>query len=131
MSFSDSLENDVLNYFFSGSSVTRPTAWYVGLHLSSSSPGETGTGGELTIGTDGYSRREVTSWTISGDQASNANAIEFLTATGDWGTIGYVSIWTLSSSGTMLAYAALASNKTVSNGDVLRIPVGDLDINME
>ena len=131
MSFSNSLETDVLTYFFTTASApTRPTAWYLGLHLSD--PGETGSGAELSG--DAYARQAINSMTVSGTnptKAENAGAIEFPTATGDWGEVAYVSIWTADTSGTMLAYASLSSNKTVSTGDVLRIPAGDLDINME
>jgi len=31
----------------------------------------------------------------------------------------------------MLVYAALTTSKTISTGDVLRIPAGDLDITLD
>jgi hypothetical protein len=31
----------------------------------------------------------------------------------------------------MLAYGALTTSKTIASGDVLRIPAGDFDINLD
>ena len=53
MSFTNSFETDVLNWGLTAGTVTRPTAWYIGLFTSD--PTDTGTGGtEVTAG--GYAR---------------------------------------------------------------------------
>ena len=136
MSFTNNLETDVLTYFFTDATApARPASWFLGLHLAGNAPGETGISVTNELSGNAYARQSIGSMTVSGDNASNGAAIEFPTATGTWGEVAYVSIWLKSAAGTsgdaMLAYAALASNKTVSTGDVLRIPIGDLDINME
>jgi hypothetical protein len=125
MSFTNTLETRVLQWALTNGSPTRPTAWYVGLFTAA--PGEAGGGTEVSG--NAYVREAVT-FTVSGDTASNDAAIEWPTATGSWGTITHVAIFDAATSGTMLAYAALTSAKTISTGDVLRIPSGDLDVTL-
>jgi hypothetical protein len=69
-------------------------------------------------------------FTVSGDTATNNAAIEWPTATGSWGTITHVAVFDADTSGNMLVYASLAASKTISTGDVLRIPSGDLDVTL-
>lgn len=126
MSFTDDLETRVLQWALTNASPTRPTAWYVGLFTAA--PGEAGGGTE--VAGNGYVREAVT-FTVSGNIASNNAAIEWPTATGSWGTITHVAIFDAATAGTMLAYAALAASKTITTGDVLRIPLGDLDVTLD
>ena len=126
MSFSNTFETHVLDYLFTASSVTRPTAWYLALHTSN--PAEDDSGTEVSTG--GYARQSVT-FTTSGDTASNSAAIEFPTATANYGTVSHVGVYTASSGGTLIAYAALSSSKAIETGDVFRVPAGDLDITLD
>lgn len=126
MSFTNDLETRVLQWALTNESPTRPTAWYVGLFTAA--PGETGGGTEVSGGS--YVRKAVT-FTVSGNTASNNAAIEWPTATGSWGTITHVAIFDADTAGNMLVYASLTSSKTISTGDVLRIPSGDLDVTLD
>ena len=75
----------------------------------------------------------VATFNVSGTNpttATNAAAVEYPTATADYGTVVAVGIFDASSSGNLLAYAALTANKTVSSGDVFRFDAGDLDITL-
>lgn len=126
MSFTNDLETRVLQWALTTGSPTRPTAWYVGLFTAA--PGEAGGGTEVSG--NAYVREAVT-FTVSGNTASNDAAIEWPTATGSWGTVTHVAIFDASTSGNMLAYAALTASKTISTGDVLRIPLGDLDVTLD
>lgn len=126
MAFTNYLENKIQAYVWSGTAFSSPSAsLYVGLFTSA--PGEGGGGTEVSG--NGYSRKLV-SMTTSADLSTNSGAVEFDTATGSWGTITHVAIFDASTSGNMLAYAALASAKTIATGDVFRIPAGDLDITL-
>ena len=60
----------------------------------------------------------------------NTAAIEYPTATANYGTVVAVGIFDASSSGNLLAYANLTSSKVVSTGDVFRFNAGDLDITL-
>lgn len=126
MSFSNTYETNVLTWTFTTSSVTRPTAWYLGLFTVA--PGEGGGGTEVSGGS--YAREAVT-FSVSGDTATNTAALEFAVATADWGTITHVAVFDASTGGNQIAYAALTTSKTIATGDVLRVPAGDLDITLD
>jgi hypothetical protein len=126
MSFTNDLETRVLQWALTNGSVTRPTAWWVGLFTAA--PGEAGGGTEISG--SGYTREAVT-FTVSGNLATNDAAIEWPTATGTWGTITHIAVFDAETSGNMLVYATLTSSKTIASGDVLRIPSGDLDVTLD
>ena len=127
MSFSNTFETHVLNYSFTTTSVTRPTAWYVGLFTAD--PTDSGSGATEISGS-GYTRKAAT-FTVSGNTATTSGAIEFDAATGSWGTISHIGIFDASSSGNLLAHSNLSSSKTIGTGDVFRIPAGDIDITLD
>ena len=124
MSFSNYLETKVLGHVFGGTAYTQPTKY---IALYSSAPGEAGGGTEIS-GTN-YVRQTAT-FTVTGDTASNTAAIEFPTAGSSWGTITHIGVMDASTSGNLLAYGTLTASKTISSGDVFRIPLGDLDITL-
>ena len=127
MSFSNTFETHVLNYVFTATSVTRPTAWY--LALFTSNPADDASGTEVSTSGTAYARQSA-AFTVSGDTASNSAAIEFPTATASFGTVSHVAVFDAASSGNLIAYAALTSSKAIDTGDVFRVPAGDLDITL-
>lgn len=127
MSFSNTYETTVLQWTFTTDSVTRPTAWYLGLFTAN--PNEDGSGATEISG-NGYARKSVT-FTVSGNLATNSAAVEFDVATGSWGTISHVAVFDASSGGNQIAYAALTTSKAIDTDDVLRFPAGDVDITLD
>jgi hypothetical protein len=125
MAFTDYLENKLLAHTFSNTAYTSPSTVYVALYTVA--PTDSTTGTEVTGG--GYVRQSA-SFTTTASDTTNASAIEWPTATADYGTVVAVAVLDASSSGNMLAFAALDTNKTISTGDVFRIPAGDLDITL-
>ena len=125
MSFSNFLETEILDHVFAGAAYTAPSTKY--LALFTGAPGETGGGTEVTGGA--YARQTV-AFTTSGNTTSNNAAVEYPTATANYGTVTHVAVFDASTSGNMMAYAALSSNKTIETGDVFRVPSGDLDITL-
>lgn len=122
-------EDLVLDWLFTANAATRPTSWYVGLFTVA--PGEGGGGTEVSGGS--YARTAAT-FAVSGTApttASNDAAVEFPTATGSWGTIVAAGIFDASTSGNLIAFADLASSKTISSGDVLRFNTGTLTITLD
>ena len=129
MSLSNSFETHTLKYLLTSDSVTRPTNWFVA--LTTTDPTDSALGTEVTGGA--YARQSV-AFTVSGNNASNTSAIEFPEATADYGTVVAVMIMPASSGGTasdMIVHAQLTADKTISTGDIFRIPAGDLDINID
>lgn len=126
MSFSNTFENRVLTWVFTTGSATRPTSWHVALFTSN--PAEDGSGTEVSGGD--YARQSAT-FTVTGNAANNSAALEYPVATASYGTVTHVGVYDASTSGNLIAYAALTSSKAIDTGDVLRIPAGDLDITLD
>ena len=126
MSFSNFLETEILDHVFAGAAYTAPSTKYLAL-FTAVADGETGSVTEVSGG--GYARQSV-AFTTSGNTTSNNAAVEFPTATANYGTVTHVGVYDASTSGNLMAYAALSSNKTIETGDVFRVPSGDLDITL-
>lgn len=132
MSFSDALENEVLDVYFGRASPTlNTTTLYIG--LSTTTP--TDAGGNFTEPSGGAAYARVaytnngTNWpSASGGTKQNANNIQFPAATGSWGTITYFGIFTASSGGTPIATGQLSSSKTPAVGDTLIFPTNGITI---
>ena len=131
MAFSDFLEDKLLKHTFTNTAYTPPTTLYVGLFTAA--PSDTGGGTEISTSSTGYARQTAT-FSVSGTSPTEANissAIDFPTATADWGTITHLAVFDASTGGNMLAYSAATTSKTVANGDILRIPAGSLAIRLD
>ena len=126
MSLSNIFETTTLNWLFTATSVTRPTAWYIALYTVAPTDG----GGGTEISGNAYVR-EAAAMSVTGDNATNTGAIEWPAATGTWGTIVAVGVFDALSAGNLIAYGNLTVSKTITSGDVFRIPAGDLDITMD
>jgi hypothetical protein len=126
MSFSNYLETEILDHVFGGAAYTAPSTLYLSLHTAN--PDEDGSGAEVSGG--GYARQTV-AFTTSGNTTSNTAAVEYPTATADFGTVTHVGVYDASTAGNLLCYAALTSSKTIETGDVFRVPAGDLDITLD
>ena len=126
MSFSNHAENLVLDWLLTNGTATRPTAWYVGLFTSDPTDADTGT--EVSGGS--YARTAVT-FSVTGNAATNTSGVEFPAATASWGTVSHIAIYDASTSGNMLFHTALDIAKAITDGDVFRIPTGDLDFTLD
>jgi hypothetical protein len=128
MSLTNAFETSTLQYLLTADSVTRPTVWYVGLFTSD--PTDTGAAGTEVSGS-AYARTAVT-FSVSGNTASNTAGVEFPAANGgDWGTVGWIGIMDASSGGNMIVHSPLVTAKIIADGDVFRIPTGDLDVTLD
>jgi hypothetical protein len=128
MSFTNYLENAVLGHVFGGSTLTKPSV-FVGLFTAA--PGEAGGGTEVTGGS--YAR-QAWSGTVSGTaptQAANTAAIEFPTASANWGSVTHAAWFDASTAGNMLAYGTLGTARTVNSGDAFRFAAGAAVVTLE
>lgn len=129
--FTDYLEEAVLNHVFRNTNYTSPTTVYVGLFTDV--PGDGGTGTEVSG--NGYARQAVvfTSPTqVSGDaQIENNAELEWPAATASWGTIEAAAIFDAETGGNMLAPATLVTARLITEGDILRVPAGDLTVSLD
>ena len=109
--FSDYLEDKVLEHVFGGNAFTAPSTLYVALYTVA--PSDTGGGTEVSGGA--YARQTAT-FTVSGTNpttASNTAAIEYPSATANYGTVVAVGVLDASSGGNLLAYSTLDSSKVM------------------
>jgi len=126
-SFSDYMENKVIDHMLRNQAFTPPSTLYVALYTVS--PSDSGGGTEVSGGS--YARQTVTLSAASGGSTSNSADVTFPTATADWGTIVAVGILDNSSGGNLLAWGGLSTSKTVNNGDQFKIPAGNLTISVD
>jgi len=130
-SFSNYLENKLLDHIFMKTAFSQPSYIYVA--LSTADPGEDGSGLNEPSG-NGYARVQTSGsdWNnASGGHIDNATDIEFPEATGDWGTITHFALMDAESGGNMLAYGSLSQSKTISAGDTAKFKAGDLDVTLD
>jgi len=126
MSFTNFLETEILDHVFGGAAYTAPSTLYMALYTAA--PGETGGGTEVSGGA--YARQSV-AFTTTGNTTSNSAAVEFPSATANWGTITHVGVFDASTGGNLMAFATLTSAKAIETGDIFRVPTGDLDISLD
>ena len=135
-SFSDYLENELLDHVFGGADYARPATLYVALYTVA--PTDAGGGTEVGTGTwTNYARVAVTNNATnfpaaSAGAKSNGAAITWpaATATGDVNVVA-VGILDANTGGNLLAWAGLTTSpKTVQNGDTPSFAIGDLDITL-
>lgn len=128
-SFTDYLENKLVDWLFRGQAFSPPATLYVGLLTAACSDSSAGT--EVSGGS--YARVGVTSslanWagtqsagsttasSGTGGTTSNNNAITFPSPTANWGVVTHFAVYDASTSGNMLICQSLTVSKTINNGD--------------
>ena len=108
---------------------SAPANLYVSLHTGD--PADTGAN-EIAGGS--YARVAIAAtsgWTAIADngtvkQTANVAAINFPTATGNWGTITHAGLWDASTGGNFMDGGALDASLSISSGDIASLPAGAL-----
>ncbi len=133
-SFSDFLEDEILDNYFGALDYAAPTPLYFALFTVD--PSDSGGGTEVPFA-NGYARKSETNnkttWaTSSGGALDNAIAITFATASGGaWGTITAFGIFDASTAGNLIAWGEMTVDKAVGDGDTAQFNIGDLDITLD
>ena len=120
------LEDAILDFVLSGTSLGVPTDIYIG--LSTADPTNDGSGIAEPSG-GSYARVIANSWTTAaGRETRNSSAVVFPTATGSWGTITHWFAKDAASGGNMLAFGALSSPSSLAivSGKTARFPANQL-----
>lgn len=118
------LENKLLDHFLGTTSYTMPTV-YVGLFTVA--PTDAGGGTEVTGGS--YARQAAAFTAAASGATSNSANIDFTNMPA--ATTVAIAVFDASTSGNMLVYGTLTTNKQTDAGDTLRIATGDLDISID
>jgi hypothetical protein len=123
MSFSNFLEQELLDHVFAGAAYTAPTNIYVKLHIGD--PGEDGTGNPAAETT-----RQEGTFTAGTNPILNDAAIEW-TNVSNTEEYSHGSLWDNSTAGNCLGAGALGTPVSVTAGDNFTIPIGDLAVSLD
>ena len=124
-SFSDYLEDAVLNHVFRNSALTSPTTTYLALYTAT--PTDAGAGTQVTGA--GYARKAITFGAPSGGAIANTSAVSFTAAGGNYGNVVAVGIFDAATAGNLLAWDEITS-ATVNDTDTLNFAIGDIDLSL-
>jgi hypothetical protein len=119
------LESKLIDHFLGTTTYTKPTNVYVGLFTVT--PGEAAGGTEVTGGS--YARQIATFGAASSGSTTNSGNIDFTGMPA--ATTVAIGIFDAITSGNMLLYGALTTNKTTDAGDTLRIATGSLSVSID
>jgi|LSQX01.1.fsa_nt_gb hypothetical protein len=135
MSFSNYLENKLLDHVFGGSVYTGPTNVFIG--LSTTTPSDDGTGITEPSAQAGYGRVQVANTSATWETAitqtgkgykTNKIDIEFDEAEDTWGEVTHFFI----TDGTnTLGFGRLVQAKSIYEGDIAKFPAGELSITLD
>jgi hypothetical protein len=131
MSFSNYLENEILDHILGNASWSAPATTYVALFTAFT---EGGVQTEVTGGS--YARVAVTNnatnWPAAASGAkSNGISVDFPTATVSWGTVTHFGVFDALTSGNLLCWGALTASKTIDVDDTPKFAIGDLDVTLD
>lgn len=113
-SFSDYLENKILDHVTGKTAYTSPTAY---LALFTAAPNDAGGGTEANY--TSYARKQTagSDWNAaSGGSVSNAGTLSFPACTGGTNTATHAALFDASTNGNMLAWGSLAASLSISTG---------------
>jgi hypothetical protein len=120
------LENALINATLRNTTYTSVATVYVSLWTSD--PTDAGSGTEVSGGS--YARTAVTFGAPSSGVSTNSADVTFPTATGSWGTVGWIGINDAATSGNLLYHTPLDVAKAITTGDVFKIATGNLSVEL-
>ena len=123
---SNFLENALINATLRATTYTSVATVYVSLWTSD--PTDAGSGAEVSGGS--YARTAVTFAAPSNGVTTNSADVTFPTATGTWGTVGWIGINDAITAGNLLYHTALDTSKTIDTGDIFKISTGNLSVTL-
>lgn len=128
--FTNGTEEDILDWYFTtGGAPTRPTVWWISLYTTKPTA-DAGTGG-VECSDGGYARQEVTTW-VRTDQTLNPDAVvTFGAATEAWTEVVAFGVHSAITAGTLYAFKALTTARTLGDGDSAEFAVADLTITLD
>ena len=127
MSFTNYLEQKVLEHTFRNTAYTSPTTVYLG--LLSAAPTDSTSGTEMSG--NGYARQACAFDAYSaGKSVANTSNETFTASGGAWNTITHFGVYDASSGGNLLAYGQIVPGVLVSDGETFTVEAGKLIIEL-
>jgi hypothetical protein len=121
---SDYAEKKLLDHLLGTTSYTMPSAVYLALYTAA--PTDSSGGTEVTGGS--YVRKVVTFDEVTSGSGSTTNDTTLDFTGMPSCTVVAVAVLDALTSGNILVYGTLSTNKTLDSGDILRVASGDLSI---
>lgn len=124
---SNFLRNALYNHIFRNTPYTPPANVYVALYSTNPTAADTGT----EISGAGYARQVVTLGAPTNGSGSNAAQVNLPVATANYpATVTHFGLRTAATGGNLLAYQALTTPRTITQGEAPIISVGQLIANL-
>ena len=132
MSFSDFLENELLDHIFLVGSYSVPSNIYIALTKSTITDAHTGSTIPSEVSGGSYARKSCATWdTAAAGSTKNTQPITFVQATAPWGTVTDFGVCDAITAGNLLAYAKLTTAKSIATGDTAKFATGDLKCSID
>lgn len=132
-SFSDWMENSLLNHAFKGTSMSQPTKLFIALCKSTIAEDDTGSTLPSEVSGGAYARKECSTWDNSTAGATaNSQAVTFAEATAVWGTITDFAIVDsgTAAQGNVFGFGKVTTSKKIATGDTAKFATGDIDVTL-
>jgi len=120
-SFSNYLENKLIDHVFNNVAYTSPTTVYLAAYTVA--PDDTGGGTEVTGA--GYARQAVSFESASGGANANDAAVEYTADGGNYGDVVAIGYFDAATGGNLLAWDDF-TGATIDDTDTLRFAIGAL-----
>ena len=124
-SFSDYLEDAVLDHVFRNVALTSPTTVYLALFTVA----PTDAGGGTEVSGAGYARQAITFGAASGGVMNNSVAVSFTASGGNYGDVLAVGIFDALTVGNLLAWDGITS-ATINDGDTLNFDTSNITLTL-
>jgi hypothetical protein len=124
-SFTDYLENAVLNYVFRNTGTPTSTSVYLGLFTAA----PTDAGGGTEVSGAGYARQVTVFDAAAAGAITNTAAESFTASGGAYGTVVAVGIFDAVTAGNLIAWDDITS-AVVGDGTTLNFAIGDIDVSL-
>ncbi len=128
--FSNYYANKIIDATLRNTSFALPSTVYLGLFTSATGldTDSLGTATEVSTSGTAYARKSITFAAPTNGVTAPAADVEFIEATGNWGTVTHVAILDAATGGHVIYWAALNSPKAITAGDVARFKTTTLSV---
>jgi len=131
-SMSDYMENELLDHVLSAATFTAAATLHYGLFITPANDDASGT----QVSGGSYARQAATNNATnfpaaSGGAKANGAAVNFGTASANWGSVGYVALFDASSGGNMYFWGPMVPSIPILNGDSLNFPIGNITFSFD
>lgn len=131
-SFSNYLENALLNRVFNGAALSLPSTLYIGLFTAA----PTDAGGGTEVSGNNYSRLAVpadsTNFpTATSGTIQNALTLTFAIPSGNWGTVTHIGIFDAATAGNLLVWGALNQSRIITSSADVKLNQNQLTITLD